>query len=319
MDNIKEKKVIDILTIIDIILGVFIALPKIHFQIQIIIGAIWLIIFLTLLYHYSKDHEYINFIEYLCNNNRHRFNLLPRLRIFIHQHNILNRMNVENLDITYSIDGKAYRGSEEELYGDLNIKYKYIIKKSSNMKIFTWVYGNDYSFEAPKLKVKYGLLDENEKIQGDDMEIAAEECSCPPYMKSVIRHANIEIKKNIVQADKWGMEIELDYKKAFDFQNLKLDTIICLPMLFGEKIENINYHILLYNYDQTKEFYFFPYKIIKNKRTYECPVQQYQKNVIKNQKLHTRFDISLDLEKTKKEYAFYFRVGTSSRDIESKF
>ena len=65
MDNTKEKKVIDILTIIDIILGVFIALPKIHFQIQIIIGAIWLIIFLTLLYHYSKDHEYINFIEYL--------------------------------------------------------------------------------------------------------------------------------------------------------------------------------------------------------------------------------------------------------------
>lgn len=307
MENVSEKTV-TILAIIESFLGIFIALNQLELPIQGILGCVWIFVFVVLLLSYKKNYDYINFIEYLCNNNRHRFNLLPRFRIYMHQHKILNKIHVRSLDITYQIDGKKYQNEKEPLYGDVTITYKYEIEKTSTSE-FIWIYGNDYAEDPPLINVKYGSMKEY-------MQIGAEPCSCPPYMKSVVRCTKIEFLKDYKTEGKiWPMEIKVFYKKAFDFENLDLDTIICLPMLYGNKIDQMDYHIQLHNYSEAVKFYFFPYKIIKKGKGYDCPIQTYERK----EGRHTQFDVKLGLEDVKKEYAFYFRLGTSPSDIEAKF
>lgn len=308
----KLEKYIPYLTLCDVILGIIVSLTQINLTLKAIIMILIIAPFFYFICSYKKQRDYISFVEYLFHNERHRFSLLPRIRMYMNQFKICNKVNIKELNVDYTIDGKDYQNTEEPLCGDVIKTFRFTIDEMKGTK-YTLVFGDDYSFAAPVIKIKYGS-------QIEYTELAAQEYSSPPYIKSVVRCVKVEINRQIIpQKGTWPLEIRLEYKKAFDFQNVNMDTIVSLPRLFGNRIEKMRYIIKLINYDRNVKYYCFFYKIAKGYNGYEIVNKDCDKRKSSENDGYTEFEAVVPLDNIRKEQAFYFRVGTSNIDKENVF
>ena len=309
------EKYIPLLTVIQIILQILLGIIEFftgnYRMIQSGLLCIIVSIFFIFIYQYEKQHEYISFVEYACHNNNLRFYLLPRIRIYLHQFKICNKVKIKELNITYLINGKMYQETPEPLCGDVTKIFQYTIEEIKEDITYTFVFWDDISNTPPIMQIKYG----NQKVY---IDVPVSKYGTPVYSKSVIRSQSFEIDSSLLpKKGEWTMEIRVKYQKAFNFNKIKMDTIICLPMLFGYKVGKMKYEIKLEDYIEIPEFYCYLYKISKGKKCYETVNKGCEKK--KDNLGNIKFEAPILLDNLKKEQAFYFRIGTSHIDEENKF
>lgn len=306
-----ENKFYKYLGIFDILLGIVVTFGNLNLEVKGILLIILICVFVVLVLIFERERKYIKFVEFLFDNGIHNFNLLPRQRMFLHQHKICNKVNIEKLEITYLIDGKRYQETNDDLCGDVVITYDYTIKEIKGNE-YKFITGNDYSKKVPRIKISYGN-------QNAMTEVVPHRRNCPVYLNNVIRDLSWEFDQRFLpQKGSWEMKIVLEYEKAFDFQRMPMDTIICLPQIFGGKVGELHYHIKIFNMNKNMDFHCNLYKITNSKSKYVRTNQPVtiQKNSDEGE-LHTEIEANIHLENLKKEQAYYFRLGTAETDEET--
>ncbi len=272
-------------------------------------GVFWLLIPFTIivflngffLFHYIKKVKYINFIEYLFNNDTHRFTLLPKFRIYIENKKRKNKLHITNLKIKYEI-------SKNEDYsdnvGDLKIDYVFKIKNKHLPKQYYIIFGNDYAEHKPI--IEYSLC-------SSPMASATfTEAKHSPYERGIINEAVIDLEYENLPKQEVELKITLKYTNSFNFSITNTDTLILLPLLYGSRIDEIDYKINLEGFDDYPRLYCNAYKVSRNR------------DLGKNYEIK---DISIDLkgddltktiflQKPQPESAYYFRIGINEEKME---
>lgn len=145
--------------------------------------------------------------------------------------------------------------------------------------------------------------------------ISPEKKNCAIYYKNVVGKFNFYLDENyITNANSFNIEIKVHYANSFEYELNYLDTIICLPKIFGDSAEKMQYIINLHGFPSKNDFYFFTYSICGNKLKYNI-------NDIPNMydKKNESFIVEYNPKSTRDEKAFYFTIGIHDTDKESKF
>lgn len=262
------------------------------------------IIVMLIICLYSKE-LYIRFIEYLFENEHHRFELLPAMRMYLRTKNIRNKVKYNSISVTYNIKHK--KSCESNLLGDLNIIYKLNIKNEKLPKTYYFITGNDYSNEPPTFKYKYGNMQEYS-------EAAIAEVNCAEYKRNAIRPFKIDLDDNkIAKKGDFVMEMLISYHNSFEFEHIPMDTIICLPKIFGDDIPSLKYTINIIDFPQEEKYYLFSYLIKRDGFRYERTVIDNEHDIGRR-----TFNVSLRPNNVVGEKAYYFRLGTKDRDVEHR-
>lgn len=269
----------------------------------IIVSSIF--IFLICIKHY-KVLDYVKFIEYLMNNEKHNFVLLPKIKMYIHNYKISNYIKIKNLNIEYDItyNKPSEEENEDLILGDMLIKYDIFIENKNIPNDFNFVSGNDYSNFSPNVKYRYGSRNDYQPMS-ENHELVA------PYWRGSLKHYSFGFERRFIpQEGDLKVEIIVSCDKAFIFRTIPRDTIICLPEIFSKSIERIDYKINLKDFDD-KKFYCDAYQIYSEKRKYTTRQLGCEKEP-NNQS----FSSVLFPNKIKSEKAYYFRVGMDKSDKE---
>lgn len=293
------------LQIADILTGI-ICMITFDNKFNIIFVIILLFIIISLLIILYSKEKYIRFVDFLFDNEKHNFNLLPKMRMYLNKEKICNKINVKLVEITYDIKHK--QSTQSSLLGDVDILYKIEIENKSIPNTYYFITGNDYSNKAPEIYYKYGSMTKYSRI-------SPEEKNCALYYKNVVRKFNFYLDENyITNANSFNIEIKVHYENSFEFEHNYLDTIICLPKIFGDSVEKMKYIINLHGFPSKNDFYFFTYSICGNKLKYNI-------NDIPNRcdKMNESFIVEFNPKSTRDEKAYYFRIGIHDTDKESKF
>lgn len=245
---------------------------------------------------YQKNNDYITFVEYLFDNSYHNFSLLPRIRMYIQRNNIINKIHIKELNVICIIEK-----NQKNNYSTSKVIFEFEISRDTLIDTYNFVTGNDFSTETPTVKYSYG--DKRER------EVMMEKPIFAPDTSSVIRVLSLDIEKDKIPLDQptWKLKLEFDYVRLFDFEKMETDTIICLPKVFGEKIDKINYTIIISGYDPNKKFYCNLNKCSINNGKY----------IVTKQGVNSQgnaFTTTIYPDSYEKEYAYYFRFGTSNLD-----
>ncbi len=299
-------KVEKILTIIGILLqifcNIFAVIGMLNLK-QMWIGAVLIVNILvsaSLGYLLYKNREYIKFVEFLSDNQKHNFMLLPKLRLYLNSNKINNDICIHNLKVEYIITATK----NNDMMGDLYIKYHLVIENRNLPSAIHFVCGNDYSDSLQKMRYKYGKIDDWQP--GNFKQRPG-----IPYWREKLLDYKISIDKQFIPESAFlYLEIEVDCARSFEFEMLSRDTIICLPKIFSDDIRELNYEIKLQNFNQ-KEFYCDAYTISKEKDGYEIV----QSNCFK--KSEYLFVSKFNPNKIRGEKAYYFRLGLSENDEEN--
>lgn len=244
--------------------------------------------------------NYVSFIEFLMHNNRHCFEILPKIRMYMHSKSIANDVKIKLLRITYNVT----KNEEHEELGDMIINYDLDIANNNIPSQFHFVYGTDYSKCTPIVKYNYG----NDSVEPYYTATKENEEKVAPYWLGFLKHYNLAIdKKKIPQNDVFKLKIELECKEAFDF-SIERDTIICLPDMFSKDIEKIEYSIKLNKYEE--KFFCNAYRVSSDGKEYAIG------EVTDPNKPGFSFKQTLYPNMIEGEKAFFFRVGHSEIDPE---
>ena len=255
---------------------------------------------------HRKLLRYVKFIEYLMNNDKHNFVLLPKIKMYIHRNKIINKMKIKKLDVTYNITRHSINPDQNDdlLLGDMVIKYEMLIENKCIPNEFNFVSGNDYSNLSPELRYRYGSRPDFQDM-GDNCELVA------PYWRGSLKRYSFRLERQFLsQEGDLIIEIEVSCKKAFVFDTIPRDTIICLPEVFSNNIDSINYYINLIDFEGIN-FYCDAYQINAEKGEFTT-----QKIGCKKQKGKNSFESYFYPNKLKGEKAYYLRVGTNRIDRE---
>ncbi len=248
---------------------------------------------------YKEEIEYMHFVEYLFDNETHRFILLPKIRMYIHSRMIENKYKIDEMSVTYNISRNMGKTSEE-LIGDLEIIYKLKIKEKKNGR-FDFVSGNDFS-DCISAKYKYGTMREY-------MNMDLSEKRVPPYWRGYLGHYPIYIEgKNIPVDGPLEIEFKIIAPESFDFGKRERETIICLPLAFSKRIEILKYHINIDGFDDV--FYSNAYLISKYEGNYRSS------SIGDIERDNNSFEYVLYPDTVNGEKAYYFKIGTSEKDTE---
>ena len=298
-------KVLTILQVVECVIGIYVVVVS---ENKVLVGGLVILGFIvvTLLYVLYSKELYIRFIEYLFENEHHKFELLPEMRMYLHIKKIENKVKYNSIDITYDIKHK--KSDKSRLLGDVDITYKLDIKNENLPQSYSFITGNDYSNKPPILLYKYGTMEKHTSISADKV-------NCAIYKRNAIRHFEFEFDKNeITGQDNLEVEMKISYEDSFEFEHVPMDTIICLPKIFGNSIPKIKYTINLIDFPEEDTYYMFSY-IVRRKNL------EYVRNTIQNTNDSNRrtFVVELSPNKVIGEKAYYFRLGTINRDEENCF
>lgn len=297
--------VLKVFQIIDILIGI-ICIISFDNKISIILVSILLFIIISLIALLYSKEKYIRFVDFLFDNEKHNFNLLPKMRMYLNKEKIYNRVKVKSVDVTYNITHTESEKSNS--MGNAEILYTIAIENKSIPKEYYFITGNDYSDEVPQIFYKYGIMDEYSTV-------SPEERNCAFYYRNVVRKVNFNLDKKLIpQKDTLEIKIKVCYKNSFEFEHNYLDTIICLPRIFGDYVKQMRYTINLYKFQNDIAFHFFTYSILGNKLKYSI-------SVIPNTctKDNESYSVEFYPESTLDEKAYYFRIGNCDTDKESRF
>ncbi len=274
---------------------------------KILVGSIAILVFIIVLLAILLYLEelYIRFIGYLLENKYHRFELLPAMRMYLRTKKMRNKIRYNSINVTYNIKHKC--SSESRLLGDLDIIYELDVKNEKIPNTFYFITGNDYSNMPPKFLYKYGNMQEYS-------EATVEEVNCAEYKRNAIRSFNIELSGNkIPKTGNFIMKMKISYQNSFDFEKIPLDTIICLPQIYGDDIPLMEYTINIIDFPREETYYLFSYLIKRDKFGYERTVIENRHDDIRR-----TFNVTLHPNDIVGEKAYYFKVGTKDRDVEPR-
>ena len=244
--------------------------------------------------------NYVSFIEFLMHNKRHCFVILPKIRMYIHSNNLTNKVKINLLRITYDVTKNSNNGS----LGDMTINYDLDIVNNNIPSEFHFVYGTDYSKCTPIVKYNYG----HDSVEPYYIATKENEEKVAPYWLGFLKHYKLGIDKNkITQNDVFKLRISLECNEAFDF-SIERDTIICLPDMFSNDIEKIEYQINLHGYDEV--FYCNAYRVSSDRKEFSIG------EVTDKNKPSYSFRQTFYPNTIKGEKAFFFRIGQSENDPE---
>lgn len=287
----------NIISIIISLLGVSYSISKETFVFLIFFIFIILLNVFNVKYFIYKMH-YIKFIEYLFNNDMHRFTLLPKFRTYIEYRHRLNKVHINNLKIEYTI---SKNGCFDNNIADLTINYELKIKNYHLPNQYYIMFGNDYAEQKPE--IKYSLNDSSM------MDATFIEVRHSPYEKGMINEAIINLDYDNLPKKEIKLNIRIQYSNSFDFDTTKTDTLILLPLLFGKKINKIDYKIK-FNKFESDMFYCNAYLIGRSSGlNYE--IKDISVDLIKKTNL-----LEIKLNNIQLESAYYFRIGTDKNEMD---
>ena len=249
--------------------------------------------------------QYVYFIEYLMHNEKHKFVLLPKIKMYLHSQKINNQLKIKEININYDVEYHKPDNPNEvdNLLGDMTIEYKLIIENKNIPDEFNFIYGNDYSKLKQEVSYCYGT-NHNYLAMPEKPEQVA------PYWRGSLKFYKFGIDRRILpQEGDFEINIIIKCNKAFVFKGLPRDTIICLPEIFSRDIQTINYKLKFSGYGE-EIFYCDAYKICKTSGKFDTIPINYKK-IGKN-----LFEASMYPNDIKGEKAYYFRVGLSETDLE---
>lgn len=254
---------------------------------------------------YKELNKYVRFVEGLIDNKYHNFLLLPKLRMYLHKNKINNKVEIEDMKVTYIIypSANTTTSREDELLGDGSVEYEIRIRNRNLPNTFYFIAGNDYSDEEPQIFYKIG----NNGIRSR-LEVKSERIA--PYWRGRIKSGKIALDKTrLSQEHTISIYIEVRCNRLFEFKKLGRDTIICLPKLFSDDIDRIEYMIDVSKFNGTK-FYCNAKRIYMNK--------EYRVDEINCEEGNGIFKTNIEPKEVKGESAYYFRIGLDEIDPEER-
>ncbi len=272
----------------------------------IIFTVLFIFIIISLITELYLKERYIRFVEFLFENTKHNFILLPKMRMYLRKEKMRNKLKICSMEVKYNVKHKE--STESSLLGDAEIIYNLKVYNKSIPKSYKLIIGNDYSDKMPQFYYKYGDIE-------DYLKGSPEEKNCAPYYKNVVRELGFTLEKNHITQSEWlEISFKLFYENSFEFEHNYFDTIICLPKIYGDSIEYMKYDINLDGFPNDIDFYFFTYSIFADKLNFvinDIPNKCVEKN--------KSFSVEFNPNSTKDEKAYYFRLGTLDTDKENRF
>lgn len=270
------------------------------FLLTLLITPIFFVAYILKKYILLK--EYVDFIEFLMNNNVHKFVILPKIRMYLHSEKINNKIYIQDLTITYNIN-PSDKQVEGKLFGDAEILYEFAIINNNLPQNYNFIYSNDYSNNNINLGYKFNKNESYTLAESKTEQIA-------PYWKGRMRHDTFALDRSkIPQSNIFNMYVKVDCSRLFEFEELGRDTIVSLPKVFSDNIDSIKYIINLEGFSN-KKFYCTAKRIYKHNRVFIC-------DGISCERINDkRFETKVSPGDMKGEKAIYFRVGLSEVDPE---
>lgn len=302
----NEKSVKEILPIIFeglnllVSIGGMVVFNNKLFLLTLFITPILFVVYIIKKYILLK--EYVDFVEFLMNNNEHKFVLLPKIRMYLHSEKINNKVDIRDLKIMYNIK-PSDRQEIGKLYGDAEIIYDFTIKNNHLPQNYDFIYSNDYSNNEINLGYKFNEHEEYTHAESNSEKIA-------PYWKGRMRHDIFYLDRTkIPLSNIFHMYVKVNCSRLFEFEELGRDTIVSLPKVFSDHIDNITYIINLEEFSD-KIFFCAAKRIYKHNRVFKFESINCER--INNK----RFESKVCLSNMRGEKAIYFRVGLSEKDPE---
>lgn len=277
--------------------------------ISIVMDKLWLIIpvvfihsvILIFFIYYAKKMRYINFVEFLFCNEKHRFTLLPKFRIYIERQNRKNKVHITNLKIKYTI---TKNNSSNNNIGDLKIEYDMKIENRHLPKRYYIIFGNDYAKDKPN--ITYSLCDK------PFYSVSFNEVKHASYERGIINEAIINLDYGNLPKKEIDLKIIHSYTNSFNFSETETDTLILLPSLYGNKIDHIDYEINLVGFVDYPELYCNMFEISNSKGIRG----EYEIKDINTYKKNDNLLKVISLDSIKYESAYYVRIGVNREKME---
>ena len=291
--------VLQILSLLVAICGTFLSKKYWFLIIVVLIPIIGLV---CLWNAYIKQKEYIQFIEYLNNNNYHNFRVLPLLRMYLHQKKLCNSVHIQKAHITYfaepNLETKDPNGV---LLGDCEIHYIFDIENRNLPDTFKFLCANDNSNGEPQIKYRFNSS-ENYYSESSRSE------TVHPHWGGKMKEVSISFDDALITNNKIiTLEIVVTMKKAFSFAPDDRDTILCLPINYSSRIDQIEFEIDVSKFNE-RPFYCSAKRVYcKKMKTTTDSI-----NCMPN-KDSSRFKTTINPENNI-ENAYYFRIGLGKED-----
>lgn len=269
-------------------------------SIAIVFAILILVIFSFLLRRYIKQTQYIRFVEYLIRNDSHCFALLPKTRMYLQ---IVGRNNIkiEKMSVKYTItpsDGNI----DNTIMGDMLIEYSIQILNKNLPNKFQFIYANDFSNKNIGIEYKYSDAFDYQILNSNTEQLA-------PYWRGAVRIYDIGFEKNkLTQSKHIELKIKVSCDKSFDFSNLARDTIVFLPLSFGNEINDVDYTIDASQF-KNKRFYCDAWRICSKN-------MEYSRSSIECERRNNCFASTFSPASVLGEQAYYFRIGLGEIDVE---
>lgn len=254
---------------------------------------------------FQQNADYIHFVENLFYNQYQTFDLIPRIRIYLHKNNIKNDIHILKLNITCIVNG-AQNENEDFLFADSKVIFEYEISQDTVPNTYEFITGNDFTQSPQSIKFSYGNKNEQ--------DVMLTENAIQSESSNPVRHISLKIEKqNVIFNNKtWKMKLEIDHIRVFDFRKIKTDTIICIPKVFGEDIDKINYTIKIVNFETNNKFYCNLHKCFLKDNEYVVTAQDVHTISKDSKTTNEVFNATILPDSGDKEQAYYFKLDMSS-------
>lgn len=250
--------------------------------------------------NYVKKIRYINFIEFLFNNDDHRFTLLPKFRIFLEKKGGENKLHLTNLSVTYIISKQREAGKN---IADLKKEYVLTIPSKglhkNRLEEFHVYSGNDFAKEEPNMTCSIN--------EGNKNSLAFTSPSHESYERGIICDTKIDLSPYNLFEKENKLKITQTYTNSFDFDETPVDTLILLPQLFGTKIDKIDFTVKLEKFSESTEFKWRPLKIVRTNMLGGYTIRNISDGISED-----KFCKKVELRDIKPETAYYFRISINS-------
>jgi len=266
--------------------------------------------------NYLKKTDYLEFIEYLFNNDIHSFTLLPKLSLYLDQNGKTNKFHVKKLSVHYKVDAKPYKDGDNPYLGDMVAVFEYEIDKKKEIPQYYCIcIGNDYATTPPIVELKYGIQTEYRPQEADELPRDV-------YIRSRVRCWHIKLEDNFITGkDILNLSLRISYKRGFDFALGTPDIIIFPPKAHAEHIDEAEYNIELNSFPITTDFRFACHAIERGKEGYETIDLSTGEITHKDEK-QTKYKMTFNPEKDNVSHswrenhkAYYFEIWDGSQKI----
>ena len=184
---------------------------------------------------YVENDIYLQFIEYLFNNENNPFILMPRISLYMRQKKIQNKIHVEKMEVIYNIDAEEYRESKNPLKADVTQVFRLTIRNKSLPKAYNLCIGNAEVKTPPNIRIKYGMQKRYNKI--NEMKNNRDE-----FDTAFVRYYRWNLNPAYIpNQNTLPLILKLRYKGSFDFSKKDPHIVIFYPKAYANRIDNVKY------------------------------------------------------------------------------